>query len=276
MSSSASTQLRRVGICGLGTIGKALARTLDDGRLPGLTLAAASVRDPANVQDWMNGNLRSPITLAPLHELARHCDIVVECAPAAILAEVAEPTLQQGKRIVVLSVGALLELPHLIDLARHTGGQIIIPTGALLGLDAVTAAAEGHIHSVRMVTHKPVSGLVGAPFLAERDIDISSLREPQLLYQGNARGAARGFPANVNVAAALALAGIGAERTQVEIWANPTVTRNTHTIEVDSDSASFTMTIRNIPTDNPKTGRITVQSLTAALRKMHAPLRVGT
>ena len=100
--------------------------------------------------------------------------------------------------------------------------------------------------------------------------------QPLRLYAGDARGAVRGFPANVNVSVALSLAGIGPDRTQVEVWADPTVTRNTHSIHVEADSASFRMTIENIPSDNPKTGRITALSLIACLRKMHAPLRVGS
>ena len=78
------------------------------------------------------------------------------------------------------------------------------------------------------------------------------------------------------IASALSLAGIGPERTRTEIWADPTLERNCHTIEVDADSARFTLTIENIPSDNPKTGRITALSVLAALRKLHAPLRVGT
>ena len=96
------------------------------------------------------------------------------------------------------------------------------------------------------------------------------------MFSGTAREAAAGFPANVNVAAALSLAGIGPDLTTIDIWADPTVTRNCHTIEVDADSARLTMTIENIPSENPKTGRITALSALAALRKLNAPLRVGT
>jgi aspartate dehydrogenase len=96
------------------------------------------------------------------------------------------------------------------------------------------------------------------------------------VFRGSARDAIRGFPANVNVAVALSLAGIGVDRTQVEIWADPTASRNTHCIRVDADSASFGMTIENVPSENPRTGRITALSLIACLRKVHAPLKVGT
>jgi aspartate dehydrogenase len=127
-----------------------------------------------------------------------------------------------------------------------------------------------------MVTRKPPRGLAGAPHIVEHKIDLEAITAPQKIFEGNARAAAKGFPANINVAVALSLAGIGPDRTMVEIWADPTVTRNVHRIEVDSDSARFSMTIENIPSENPKTGRITALSVIACLRKLHAPLRVGT
>ena len=203
-------------------------------------------------------------------------DLAVECAPAALLERVCRPMLEAGKTVMVLSAGALLPHPDLIALAKERGGQIIVPTGALLGLDAVTAAAEGSIRTVRMTTRKPPGGLAGAPYLVAHGISVENLREPKCVFSGSAREAAgAGFPANVNVAAALSLAGIGPDRTRTEIWADPSIERNCHTIEVEADSARFTLTIENIPSENPKTGRITALSVLAALRKLHAPLRVG-
>ncbi len=129
--------------------------------------------------------------------------------------------LEAGKQVMVLSAGALLPRPDLIELAKARGGQIIVPTGALLGLDAVTAAAEGRIYSVRMVTRKPPRGLAGAPYLEANGISVEGLNEPKRVFSGTARAGAAGFPANVNVAAALSLAGIGPDRTMMEIWADP-------------------------------------------------------
>ena len=105
---------------------------------------------------------------------------------------------------------------------------------------------------------------------------MEGLTEAKLVFEGTARDAARGFPANVNVAAALSMAGIGAERTVIAIWADPGVVRNVHRIEVDADSASFSFQIENVPSENPKTGRITALSVVALLRKMGSPLVVGT
>ena len=139
------------------------------------------------------------------------------------------------------------------------------------------AAAQGVIHSVRMTTRKPPNGLAGAPYLVANGISVDGLNEAKRVFSGTAREAAAGFPANVNVAAALSLAGIGPDRTMIDIWADPAVTRNCHSIEVDADSARFTLSIENVPSEeNPKTGKIVALSVVAALRKLHAPLAIGT
>jgi aspartate dehydrogenase len=127
-----------------------------------------------------------------------------------------------------------------------------------------------------MTTRKPPNGLAGAPYLVANGISVDGLNEAKRVFSGTAREAAAGFPANVNVAAALSLAGIGPDRTMIDIWADPSVTRNCHVIEVDADSASFTLSIENVPSENPKTGKIVALSVLAALRKLHAPLAVGT
>jgi aspartate dehydrogenase len=264
----------RVAVAGLGAIGRALARRIADG-VPGVVLACVAARDHAKAKAWLDEHgISSPIV--SLEDLPAHADLAVEAAPGAIVEQICRPMLEAGKRVMVLSAGALLPRPDLIELARENGGQIIVPTGALLGLDAVSAAAEGTVHSVRMTTRKPPKGLAGAPYLELNGISVEGLNEAKRVFSGTAREAAAGFPANVNVAAALSLAGIGPDRTTIDIWADPAVTRNCHTIEVDADSARFTMTIENIPSENPKTGRITALSALAALRRLHAPLRVGT
>jgi aspartate dehydrogenase len=265
---------KRIAIAGLGEIGKTVARRLVQG-LPGLSLAAIATRDRGKAQAWLD---REGIScpLVSLDELPDHADLAVECAPAVILDQICRPMLVAGKQVMVLSASALLPRPDLIELAKAHGGQIIVPTGALIGFDAVSAAAEGTIHSVQMVTRKPPGGLAGAPYLVENKISMDGVKSALCVFKGSARDAAAAFPANVNVVAALSLAGIGPDRTTIEIWADPGVTRNCHQIRVDSDSASFTMTIENIPSENPKTGRITALSVIAALRKLTSPLQVGT
>jgi aspartate dehydrogenase len=265
---------KRIAIAGLGEIGRTMARRLAQG-MPGLSLAAIATRDREKAKKWLDGEgIACP--LVSLDELPDHADLVVECAPAAILDRICTPMLRAGKQVMVLSASALLPRSELIDLARAHGGQIIVPTGALIGFDAVSAAAEGTIDKVEMVTRKPPRGLAGAPYLVENNISVDGLTSALRVFKGSARDAAAAFPANVNVVAALSLAGIGPDRTTIEIWADPAVTRNCHQIKVEADSASFSMSIENVPSENPKTGRITALSAIAALRKLTSPLQVGT
>ena len=265
----------RVGVGGLGAIGLPVAKALDAG-IPGLALAAVSARDPDKAAAKM-AEFRTPVPVVTLGALAECAEVVVECAPPAVFLAAAEPAIAAGRILMPLTVTALLLHAHLIDEAAATGARIIVPTGALLGLDAVRAAAEGTVHSVVMITRKPPAGLRGAPGVLESGLDLDRLEGPHKLYQGTVREAAKLFPANVNVAVALSLAGIGVDRTQYEVWADPGVERNTHTITVDSEASRFEMSIAGVPTpENPATGKLTPLSTIAALRGLVSTMRVGS
>jgi len=265
----------KVAIAGFGAVGRTVAKALDDG-IEGLELAAISARDRVKAEANVAGFL-APVPILPLEALAEEADIIVECLPAAHFLEAAEPAIERGRIFMPLSVGQLLTYPELVERARQTGARIMPPTGALLGLDAVRAAAKGRIERVTMVTRKPPRGLMGAPYLEEHGIRLEGLTEPLKVFEGSARDGARGFPANVNVAAALSLAGIGADATRLVIWADPGVDRNHHRIEVEADSARFTMAIENVPSDeNPRTGKLTPLSTIAALEALTATLKVGS
>ncbi|MGA8611545.1 MAG: aspartate dehydrogenase [Xanthobacteraceae bacterium] len=264
----------KVGLAGLGAVGLNVARRLEAG-IPGLLLAAVSVRDKEKARRNLP-RVGNGIAVLPAEALAETCDVVVECLPPALFRTVAVPAVERGRIFMPLSVGQLLENWDLVTRAKETGARILAPTGALIGLDAVRAAAEGTIRSVTMITRKPPGGLDGAPYLVQHGISVKNLKEPLKVFDGTAREGARGFPENVNVAAALSLAGIGPDRTRLEIWADPALSRNTHRIEVDADTASFSMAIENVPSENPKTGRIVALSTVAALRGLVAELKVGT
>ena len=265
-----------VAIGGLGAIGAHLARALDAG-VEGLSLVAVAARDRAKAERTVVGLPRAAgggfacanWPSGPTWWWKRRRPRCSRRSPT--------PAIARGRVFVPASVGALLPRMHLVERARETGARIVVPTGALLGLDAVRAAAEGEVESVAIETRKPPRGLVGAPYLEENGIDVLGVAEATRVFAGNAFDAARGFPANVNVAAALALAGIGPERTRVEIWADPGVTRNTHTIRVEAAAARLTMTIENVPSEaNPRTGLITPLSILACLRGLTSTLKVGS
>jgi aspartate dehydrogenase len=261
-------------LAGLGAVGLDVARRLEAG-IPGLTLAAVAARDADKARRNLP-QIGQAVALLPAGALADDCDVVVECLPPAMFRTVAEPAVERGRIFMPLSVGQLLENWDLVARAKETGARILVPTGALIGLDAVRAAAEGSIRSVTMITRKPPGGLEGAPYLAARGISLKGINTARKVFDGSAREGARGFPENVNVAAALSLAGIGPDRTRLEIWADPALDRNTHRIEVDADTARFSMAIENVPSVNPKTGRIVALSAVAALRGLVAELKVGT
>ena len=261
----------QVAVAGLGAVGMAVAERLDAG-LPGLALVAASARNLDAAARRVAG-FRRPPRICPVDGLALQADVVVECAPAAAFREIAEPVLQAGKTLIPASVGAILAHQDLVELARRAGARMVIPSGALLGLDGVRAAAQGKIHQVRIETRKPPRSLAGAPLVVEQGIDLEALREPLRLFSGSAREAIRHFPANVNVAVALSLAGLGPDHTEVEIWADPGVERNTHRISVEADSARMQMLIENVPSEtNPGSGKLTALSLISTLRNLVEPL----
>jgi len=264
----------KVAIGGLGAVGMPAAKWLDEG-VPGLVLSAISAGNKDRAQERVS-DFKSPPPVLNLTELADVADVVVECAPPECFAEVAEATLAKGRIFMPLSVTSLLPRPDLIDLARKNGGRIIVPSGAIVGLDAVRAASYGTIHSVVMKTNKPPASLRTAKFVVEQGIDVDTLTEPRLLFKGSVAEAASLFPANVNITVALAFAGVGPEKTEYEIWANPDVDRNCHTIVVDADSTHFEISVAGVPTEEtPGTGKLTPLSLMSTLEGLVSAFKVG-
>ena len=245
--------------------------------MPGATLAAVTSRDLEKTRDAAQAFLRRVPPVVPLDELVRRSGVIVEAAPAAAFDEIATAALVAGKVLLVASVGALVaDHERYAGLARRGGGTLHVVSGAIGGLDAISAAAVGPVESVTMTTRKPPRGLAGAPYLEAHGIDVAALTEPRVVFEGSAREACRGFPANVNVSAAVSLAGIGPDRTRVRIIADPSLDRNTHDVEVAGDFGRFTVHIENRPSANPRTGVLTAMSILATIRKLTSPFRVGS
>ncbi len=267
---------RKVAIAGFGAIGKELARRLTDGSMPQFELAAIGARDPAKTAAEAAELLPRSIAVVPSTALAGTADILLECVPTPAFRSVVEPALAAGMVVITVSGAALLDQMDLAEVARKGGGQLILATGAIVGLDAIRAARIGTIHSVRMVTRKPPKSLATAKQVVADGKDLFALTAPELLFKGTAREGARRFPANVNVAAAVALAGAGPDLTELEIWTDPAVERNTHRVIVEADTARIEVAIENVPSENPGTGRITALSMLAALDRLANPLVIGS
>jgi aspartate dehydrogenase len=242
--------------------------------LPGLTLAGVTSRDAGRAREFLAGLPGSPPVL-DFNELLGRADLIVEAATQAALVELAPAILRAGRDLLVLSVGALLDHPEWIEAAAARNARIHAPSAAIAGLDGLKGAAvDGHLTSVVMETRKPPRGLAGAPGVAGMDLD--AVLTPTLVFEGTAREACRAFPANVNVVAAVSLAGLGPDRTRIRIHADPTIGRNRHAVTAEGAFGRLRIEIENVPSENPRTGKLSYLSTIAYLRDLGAPLRVGT
>lgn len=265
----------RIGIIGCGTIGSEIASAIDQGKIE-VELYAVWDKDQSKAESLLK-RLRSSsprIISPPL--LIKEVDLVVESASQEAVREVLPLVIEEGKDILVMSVGGLIDNEELIRKAKEKNCRIYVPSGALAGLDAVQSGSIGGIRSAVLTTIKPPRALLGAPYVEEKNIDLLSLEEPMVIYEGKAREAIKLFPANVNVAAALALAGIGPDETLVRIIADPKAKVNMHRIEVEGDFGKITAQTENYPApSNPRTSYLAVLSAIALLKKLSTPLRIG-
>jgi aspartate dehydrogenase len=264
----------RVGLIGFGAIGRRLAEAIVAGEAGRCELGAVLVRRPERIKAETVAQLGCMVTGDAADFLATRLDLVVEVAGHDALKAYAEDVLRQGKDLLLISVGALAD-PHFekrLHRAAHDYGQrVYVATGAIAGLDAIAAAAVGGLESVTHSVRKPPAGLL-PPDEVEK---AQASGEPRVLYEGPAREAAIRFPENVNVAAAISLAGLGLDKTTVRVVADPTVVRNTHEIEARGAFGELRIVLQNIPTENPKTGRLTAMSMIKALRSLTAEVVVG-
>jgi aspartate dehydrogenase len=257
----------RVGIVGMGVIGTHIAKAIDNG-IPGVALAGVAVRSPTRAGGY---------PAYALDDLIGRSDLIVEAATQAALLELGPAVLDAGVDLMVLSVGALVGvLDDWAARAERHACRILVPSGAIAGLDGMKGAREGAITSVTMETRKPPRGLAGAPWIEERGIDLDAIREETLIFEGPASRAVKAFPANVNVVAALSLAGIGPEKTRIRIFAVPGQARNQHRIAIEGEFGRLAIEIENVPSENPRTGVLSYLSAIAMLRELGAAVRVGT
>ena len=264
----------RLGVVGLGTIGRAIVRAADEGRVPA-AVAAASTRTPAKAEAFLR-SLKPPPPLTGLAGVVEASEVVLEASGGSTVEAICRAALPRGRDVIVCSAAALLDREDLVALAEKGGARIFVPSGAIIGLDGLKGAAAGRVDSVTMTTRKPPGGLKGAPYVVERGIDLDAIREPTVLFEGSPVEACKGFPENVNVSAAVSLAGIGPRRTTMRIVCDPGLTRNVHEVEAVGEFGRSFIRIENVPSENPKTGILTFLSTIALLRGRKAPLVVGT
>jgi aspartate dehydrogenase len=266
----------RVGLAGFGTVGRDLARRLDGGAIPAARLTAISARDLEKA-GAASRDLAVPPKVVPVAELPEHADTIVECATGEALSEIATAALGAGKTLIAVSVGAIAAQPEILDLAEAHGGRLLIATGALPGLDSIRAAAEGEIRFVKLTSRVRPDSLVHEAYILDKGFDLTRpLEAPVKVFEGTAGEAAAAFPRHFNVAVTLSLAGIGFDKTQVEVWADAEIQGAVHRIQVDAADISLDLESRNRPSEtNPRTSRAVAPSIMATLRSLVAPVRIG-
>ncbi|HEV8634217.1 MAG TPA: aspartate dehydrogenase [Chloroflexota bacterium] len=264
----------RVGLIGFGTIGRAVADALWRGDVDGMALAAVFVRSRARLRP------DDPVAYGDLfHDdfadfAGAGLDWAVEAGGHEALRQWGPRALAAGINLVALSVGALADTAfcdELVAAARAASRRVLVPSGGIGTLDVLSSAAVGRLDEVRLTTRKPPRALL-PPDEAAR---VVASGRAELLYDGPAGEAARRFPENLNICAALALAGVGLDRTRVTVYADPEVERNTHHVTARGYFGDYEFTLRNVPSENPKTGRIVALSVVKTLRNLTRPLVVG-
>ena len=203
---------------------------------------------------------------------------MIEAAGPAVVRRYAAGWLARGADVMVLSAGALVDpvlARELHAVARAHERRILVPSGAVAGIDGIRAGALGGMRTLSLRTTKPPRGLAGAPYVVANAIDLDALTVPTTIFEGTVADAVRGFPSNVNVAAVLALAGAGID-VRVSVVADPTSTTNVHEIEASGEFGTFTVRLDNLPSpENPKTSALAPLSALAMLRRLSQSLWVG-
>jgi aspartate dehydrogenase len=207
-------------------------------------------------------------------------DVIVEAASHEALQEHGVKILKAGTDLIPVSIGALVDaglLGRLIDAAAESGSRLHLPSGGIGGLDAIQGLVLQGVEEISMTTRKPPQAWKGIPYVDRLGIDMDKITAPTLLYEGPARDCVKKFPQSINIAAALSLAGIGFEKTQIRILADPGITHNTHEIQYRGEAGRLTMKFENVPAPaNPKTSYLACLSVVAALKNVRSPYRIGT
>lgn len=266
----------KVGIIGCGTIGSEMARACQTELKDYIDLVGICdiIEEKAAL---LQSSLKTKTAVLAFDDLVKRSDLIVEAAGAKISADVLKKAINGKKDVLIMSIGGLLGNEGLLDKAGKAGIKVYLPSGALCGIDGLKSASVGRIDSVTLTTRKPPKGLSGAPHITKNNIDLSSIKGETVIFDGTADDAVKGFPKNVNVAAILSLAGLGAASTRVRIITSPGYTKNIHEVEIKGESGNITTRTENLPSKiNPKTSQLAVFSAVATLKGIVKNVRMGT
>ena len=269
-----------MGLLGCGAIGSEIAFAIDSGKISAkLTHIYDFSKD--NSEKLANKLQNKPVITENVGLLAASpVDMIIEAASQDAVRDDILSILQNRKDVMIMSVGALLDesiFDIVMDGCKDFNKRVYLPSGAIIGLDGIRAVQD-ELDTVTLVTTKNPKALKGAKFFETSPIDPDGITQAVTIYEGSAQEAVRLFPANINVAALLSLAGLGSEKTRVKIVADPHTDKNTHEINAEGKFGKFSITVENVPSpSNPKTSRLAILAAIECLKKIcGTPLNIGT
>ena len=271
---------KRIGLIGVGTIGGFVLDNVMEGKVDNVEIVVAAVRNENSRGIDKLDKYEIPWVTDPKELLNYNLDAVVEVATQETLEEIGEMILEAGIDLIPISLGAFVDgnfLDTLTKVAEKNNTNLYIPSGGIGALDALKAAAIAGVDKATMTTRKHPVAWTNIPYIEEMGLNLDSIKEEYLLYEGPARDCVKKFPQNINIAAALSLAGIGFDKTIIRIIIDPEVKYNTHSISVEGKAGNFNITFENEPVpSNPKTTYQACLSVLAVLQKVGLPLHMGS
>jgi aspartate dehydrogenase len=270
----------RLGIIGGGVIARLFLEHVRRGEMGTAEVIGIVGRSEASRGKLLAAEYEVPFLTSLSALLAAHPEVVIEAASHEAVRSFAPELLGAGIAVIVLSGGALADdalREELERAAAQSGALLYVPSGGIGGLDALKAACIAGVDEVSIAVTKPPAAWKGIAYVERQKIDLDRLTSPLVLFDGSAREGVPHFPANVNIAAVLSLAGIGFDRTRLKVIADPGLRYNTHTIDIRGASGAISIKFESVPSpDNPKTAMLACYSALAAFNAFRQPVRYGT
>ena len=270
----------RIGLLGGGVIARLFLEDLARNPSEEARVVAIAGRGTGSRAAALARESGVPFVTGTAELAAARPDLVIEAASHDAVREHAEKLLDQRISLMLLSGGALADealRKRLEHAARANRALLYVPSGGIGGLDALKAACAAGVDEVSIAVTKPPAAWKGIAYVERLGIDLDRLAGPATLYEGSAREGVPHFPANVNIAAVLSLAGIGFDRTRLKVVADPALEFNTHFIRVKGRTGTIELRFENVPSpDNPRTALLACYSALAAFRQFASPIRYGT
>ncbi len=267
----------RVGILGCGAIGSRIAKSIKSECEDKAVVSALFDINPAKAVALQKHLPTKKIVKKSYLDLLGSCDLMVEAVNAPDTNQLVRQALSAKKDVLVMSVGKFIDGESILKLAQKEGARLLIPSGAIAGIDAIKAASLRPISRITLTTRKPIYGFADNAYVQARCINLSQIKKETILFEGNVKEAVKCFPQNINVAATIALASGAKDKLRIRISTSPEFKVNSHEIEVIGEFGRLITKTENVVCpDNPKTSYLAVLSAVQALKQYFQEVKVGT